>query len=374
MGMAHSNAFRQVSKFFDMPVEPVMKVLCGRNPEETKALAEKYGWEEASTDWKKVISRDDIDIVDISTPGNLHHPMAIAAAKAGKHIICEKPLSNTLSESKEMLRAVEKAGVQHMCGFTYRFAPAVQSIKNMVKSGQLGEIFHFRAAYQQDWIVDPSFPRVWRLQKKLTGSGALGDIGAHILDMAHNILGPVSEVCAATETFITQRPIPETDTGIGKKKRAKGKPKMGKVDVDDAAIFLARFASGKTLGTFEATRFAPGRRNHHCFEIYGSKGSIIWDLEHMNYFQYYNGSDPDLQQGFRTIHATDGGHPYADNWWPPAHIIGYEHCFVHEMYEFLTQLRRKKVTYPTFADGVQCQKVLDAVEKSAANKRWVTVK
>lgn len=373
MGKTHSNGLRQVDKFFDLPAKPVMKVLCGRNAEETQAAADQMGWQEASTDWKAVIARDDIDIVDISTPGDVHLPMAIAAAKAGKHIICEKPLANTLKDANAMLAAAKKAGVKHMCGFSYRFAPAVASIKKMVQSGQLGEIFHFRAAYQQDWIVDPEFPLVWRLQKKHAGSGALGDIGAHIIDMCHNLIGEVGEVSAATQTFIKKRQIPESDTGISKSKRASKKAKMGNVTVDDAAIVLGRIKGSNTLATFEATRFAPGRRNHHTFEINGSKGSVTWDLEHMNYFQYYNSADGDQEQGFRQVNATDPGHPYADAWWPSAHVIGYEHLFTHEFRDFIVELNRKKVTYPTFEDGVACQKVLDAVERAAKTKKWEKV-
>jgi len=371
MGKAHSNAFRKVGMFFDLKAEPVMKVLVGRDPEDTKAAAKRYGWEEWSTDWKQVMARDDIDVVDISTPGYLHEPMAIEAAKQGKHIICEKPLANTLPEAENMLKAVKKAGVKNMCGFSYRFAPAVAEIKRMIQNGDLGDIYHFRAAYQQDFIVDPDFPLIWRLEKKNAGSGALGDIGAHIIDMCHNLVGQVNEVSAATETFIKERPIPDDDTGINKSKR--GGKKTGKVTVDDAAIFLGRIKGSNTLATFEATRFAPGRRNHHTFEIYGSKGSVTWNMEHMNYFQYYNNSDPDLVQGFRLVHATDPGHPYADNWWPPAHLIGYEHLFVHEVYDFMDTLNKKKTTYPTFEDGVNCQKVLDAVQRAAKSKKWEKV-
>jgi predicted dehydrogenase len=373
MGKTHSNGLRQVSKFFDLPTEPVMKVLCGRDPGETKAAAAKMGWEEHSTNWKEVLARDDIDIVDIATPGDLHKPMAIAAAKAGKHVICEKPLANTAKESEAMLAAVKKAGVKHMCGFSYRFAPAVATIKKMVRTGDLGEIFHFRAAYQQDWIVDPEFPLVWRLQKKHAGSGALGDIGAHILDMCHNLVGPISEVSAATQTFIKKRKIPDSRTGMHRSNRASKKAKMGTVTVDDAAIVLARFKGRNTLATFEATRFAPGRRNHHTFEINGSKGSVVWNLEDMNYFQYFNCADPDQAQGFRRVNATDPGHPYADAWWPPAHSIGYEHLFTHEFYDFIRELNHKNVLYPTFEDGLQCNRVLDAVAKSARSRKWEKV-
>ena len=373
MGKTHSNGLRQVARFFDLPAEPVMKVLVGRNPDETKGAAKTLGWEEWSTDWKDVVRRDDIDIVDIATPGDLHMPMAIEAAKQGKHIICEKPLANTSKDSKKMLDAATKAGIKHMCGFSYRFAPAVASIKKMIQKGELGEIFHFRAAYQQDWIVDPEFPLVWRLQKKHAGSGALGDIGAHIVDMCQNLLGPIDEVSAATQTFIKKRKIPESDAGISRNKRASKKARMGNVTVDDAAIFLARMKQGNTLATFEATRFAPGRRNNHTFEINGSKGSIVWNLEHMNYFQYFNSADPDQAQGFRLVNATDPGHPYADAWWPSAHIIGYEHLFTHEFYDFINELKKKKVSYPTFEDGHRCNLVLDAVEKSAKSKRWEKV-
>ncbi len=373
MGKAHSNAWRKVGMFFDLPVKPVMKVLCGKFPEEVE-VAEKWGWEETSLNWKAVVARPDIDIIDVCTPNFLHPVMAIEAAKAGKHVVCEKPLANTLKEANTMLATVRKAGVKHMCGFSYRFAPAVATIKKMISKGELGDIFHFRAAYQQDWIVDPDFPMVWRLKKKHTGSGALGDIGAHITDLCQYLVGDISEVCAAMETFIKKRQISESDTGItaaGHKKRSK---KMGIVDVDDAAIFLGRIKGANTLATFEATRFATGRRNHNSIEIYGSKGSVLWNQEDMNFLHYYDRSDPPTAQGFRRIHATDGGHPYTEAWWPTGHIIGYEHLFVHEVYDFLSQLRRKKVTYSTFDDAVKCQKVLDAVEKSAKSRRWVKVK
>ena len=373
MGKAHSNAWRKVGMFFDLPAKPVMKVLCGKFPEEVE-VAEKWGWEETSLDWKAVVARPDIDIIDVCTPNFLHPVMAIEAAKAGKHVVCEKPLANTLKEANAMLAAVKKAGVKHMCGFSYRFAPAVATIKKMISKGELGDIFHFRAAYQQDWIVDPDFPMVWRLKKKHTGSGALGDIGAHITDLCQYLVGDVDEVCSAMETFIKKRQISESDTGItaaGHQKRTK---KMGIVDVDDAVIFLGRIKGANTLATFEATRFATGRRNHNSIEIYGSKGSVLWNQEDMNFFHYYNRSDPPLAQGFRRIHATDGGHPYTEAWWPTGHIIGYEHLFVHEVYDFLSQLNRKKVTYSTFDDAVKCQKVLDAVEKSAKSRKWVKVR
>lgn len=373
MGKTHSNAWRKVGMFFDTPYEPVMKVMCGKFPEEL-AVAGKYGWQETSLDWKATVRRPDIDIVDVCTPNFLHPMIAIEAAKAGKAVICEKPLANTLKDAETMLAAVKKAGVKNMCGFSYRFAPAVGTIKKMISSGELGEIFHFRAAYQQDWIVDPNFPMVWRLKKKHTGSGALGDIGAHIVDLCQYLVGDVAEVCGTMQTFIKHRPITESDTGISGKAAEKRLNKMGTVDVDDAAVFVGRIKGANTLATFEATRFAPGRRNFNSIEIYGSKGSVLWNQEDMNVFQFFSRNDPPTAQGFRRIHATDGGHPYTNAWWPTGHIIGYEHLFVHEIYEFLNNLGKKAETYSTFLDAVKCQRVLDAVEKAAATKRWVAVK
>jgi predicted dehydrogenase len=373
MGRTHSNAYRQVARFFEMPVEPVMKVLCDNEPEGTQRAADRLGWEEASNDWEAVVKRDDIDIVDICTPGFLHAPMAIAAAKAGKHVICEKPLANTLKEAQQMLDAVKKAGVKHMCGFTYRFNPAIATIKKMISSGELGEIFHVRAAYQQDWIVDPQFPLNWRLVKETAGSGALGDIGAHITDLTHHLVGDIAEVAAAMETFIEERPVADSSATIDAKTGHKTTGKMGKVDVDDAAVYIARFAQGKTLGTFEATRFAPGRRNFNGIEIYGSKGSVRWNQEDMHQFEYYNNDDAPDRQGFRKVLATDPAHPYMKAWWPSGHNIGYEHLFVNEIHDFIAQLDEKEVTYPTFEDGVKCQKVLDAVEKAAGSRKWEKV-
>ena len=372
MGKTHSNAWRRVGMFFDLPVEPVTKVLCGKFPEELTS-AGKWGWEETSLDWKETVNRPDIDVVDICTPNFLHPPIAVAAAKAGKQVICEKPLANTLADAKAMLAAVKAAGVKHMCGFSYRYAPAVATIKKMVAGGELGKIFHFRAAYQQDWIVDPGFPMVWRLRKKHTGSGALGDIGAHIVDLCQYLVGDVSEVSGTLQTFIKRRPVTESDTGIAGKSGEKRVSKMGVVDVDDAAIFVARIKGANTLATFEATRFAPGRRNYNSIEIYGSQGSVLWNQEDMNVFQYFNRNDPALVQGFRRVHATDPGHPYTKAWWPAGHIIGYEHLFVHEIYEFVSNLGKKAQPYSTFEDAVKCQQVLDAVERSAASKKWETV-
>lgn len=372
MGKAHSNAWRKVDMFFDLPVKPVMKVLCGKFPEELE-VSERYGWEETSLDWKETVNRPDIDIVDICTPNFLHMPIAIEAAKAGKHVVCEKPLANTLDDAEAMLAAVSNAGIKHMCGFSYRFAPAVQAMKKLISEGGLGEIFHFRAAYQQDWIVDPDFPMVWRLKKEHTGSGALGDIGAHITDLCHFLVGPVGEVTSALQTFIKERVVADSDVGAwGAKDSAKSK-QYDTVDVDDAAVFIGRIKDSNTLATFEATRFAPGRRNYNTIEIYGSKGSLLWNQEDMNVFHYFNRSDPDTLQGFRRIIACEG-QPFTQAWWPPGHIIGYEHLFVHEIHDFLCELDTPSATYPTFDDAVKCQRVLDAVETAAESRKWEKVK
>jgi len=373
MGKAHSNGWRKVAMFFDPPYTPVMKVACGAPGEDMTVAKEKWGWQEVSNNWEEVVNRPDIDIVDICTPNWLHPPVAIAAAKAGNHVVSEKPLANSLQEAQDMLKAVQSAGVKHMCGFSYRFAPAVQTIKNMLAKKQLGEIFHFRAAYQQDWIVDPEFPMVWRLKKKWTGSGALGDIGAHITDLCHFLVGEVAEVAAAMETFIKKRKVPSSTVGGISGTQGKDTGKWDTVDVDDAAVYLGRIKGANTLATFEATRFAPGRRNYNCIEIYGSEGSVIWNQEDMNQFLYFSRKDAPTLQGFRKVLACDVGHPYVHAWWPPGHIIGYEHLFVHELYEFLCGLKAKKVNYPTFEDAVKCQKVLDAVERAAASKKWEEV-
>ncbi len=373
MGKAHSNAWQKLAMFFDLPVQPVMKVLCRRSGSDLD-IAERYGWEEADTDWRRVVNRPDIDVVDICTPNYMHSEIAIEAARAGKHVICEKPLAATLADGQAMLKAVQKAGVKHMCGFSYRFAPAVATIKKLISKGALGRIFHFRGAYQQDWIVDPGFPLVWRLKKDEAGSGALGDIGAHTTDLCQYLVGDIEEVSASMRTFVKERPVSESDTGITSAGHRTKAGKKGKVTVDDAAIILGHIKGADTLATIEATRFATGRRNHNSIEIYGSEGAVLWNQEDMNFFHYYNRKDPDNLQGFRRIHATDPSHPYAAQWWPSGHIIGYEHLFVHEFYEFIKNLNAKMAAYPTFADAVSCQKVLDAVERSAASRKWEKVK
>ncbi|HEX9996236.1 MAG TPA: Gfo/Idh/MocA family oxidoreductase, partial [Abditibacterium sp.] len=320
MGKTHSNAYRQVNKFFDPSVTPRLRALCGRNEDNVRRAADHLGWESYETDWRKLIDRADIDIVDIATPGNQHREMAIYAAKAGKTVFCEKPLGNTFADAKEMLDAAEQAKVVNMVCFNYRRVPAIALAKRMIENGDLGRIYHFRARYLQDWIADPGFPLVWRLQKEIAGSGTLGDIGAHILDLSTFLVGNISSLSGMTETFVKERPLQAASTGT-EGLTAKASTEMGQVTVDDAAAFMTRFENG-AMGVFEATRFAPGRRNFNSFEINGEKGSIAFNFERMNELEYFNNDDPTDRQGFRTINVNENDQPYSGIYWPPGHIIG----------------------------------------------------
>jgi len=360
MGKAHSNAYRQVNPFFAPTLRPRMKVICGRTPSAVRAAAREYGWDEAATDWQEVVARKDIDIVDVSTPGDSHMEIAIAAARAGKAVLCEKPLANTVRDAERMLAAVEKAGVVHMICHNYRRAPAVMLARQLIAEGQLGTIRHYRGTYLQDWITDPNFPLVWRLDKKKAGSGALGDIAAHSIDLARFLVGEISEVAADLATFVKMRPLPDNPK------------KRGRVTVDDASVSLVRFANG-AIGTIEATRMAPGRKNYNRFEINGSRGSLAFDLERMNELELYLEADQQRVRGFRRILVTESTHPYVKAWWPPGHIIGYEHTFTHTVYDLLEAMARNKVPQPNFADGVRNQRVLGAIEKAAATRRWISV-
>jgi len=370
MGKAHSNAYRQVQHFFPGELVPRMKVLCGKAcSEELEATARLYGWEESDCEWERVMERKDIQVVDIATPGYLHHEMAIAAAETGKHIICEKPLANSLEEAKAMLAAAEKAGVKHYLNFNYRRVPAVAFAKSLIEAGRIGDPYHYHGAYLQDWIMDPSFPLVWRLEKKYAGSGALGDIGAHAADLACYLNGGIESVSGMMTTFIKERPLPLEGEGAWGAQGAGGK---GKVTVDDDTNFLARFQNG-SVGVFESTRFAGGRRNHNTFEIYGSKGSLAFNLERMNELEFYDRTEHQAFQAFKTIMVTEGVHPYVGNWWPPGHIIGYEHTFVHAIHDFLVCLEKDTMPSPNFADGVKNQAILDAVERSANAGQWTEI-
>jgi predicted dehydrogenase len=359
MGRAHSNAWRQVGRFMqDVPFEPVMKVVAGRTEAKVKEAAERLGWEEYATRWEDVIARKDIDIIDICTPGDSHLPIAIAAAEAKKHILCEKPLANTLADAEKMWNAATKAGVIHMVCHNYRRCPAVALAKQLIDAGKIGKIYHYRGTYLQDWIVDPAFPRVWRLVKSRAGSGSLGDILSHTMDLSRYLVGEPVEVNGLLETFITERPLPDNPA------------KKGPVDVDDAALSLVRYDNG-AVGYLEGTRFATGRKNYNRFEINGAKGSIVWDLEQLNELQLYVEEGPN--SGFRTISVTDGKHPYVGAWWPPGHIIGYEHSFTHTVYDFLRAIAEQKLPSPSFEDGYKNQRVLDAIERSARDGKWVKI-
>ena len=361
MGKAHSNAWRQVAAFSPPRLTPRRKVICGLIPKETRAMAHAYGWEETASDWRAVVARPDIDLVDICTPGDAHAEVAIGAAEAGKIVLCEKPLANTVADAERMLAAVTKAGVPHMICHNYRRVPAVLLAKQIIKEGKIGKVLHFRGTYLQDWITDPNFPLVWRLDKNKAGSGALGDIGSHSLDLARFLVGEIAEVAGAMETFVKTRPLP-------------GNPRRrGRVTVDDAAVAAVRFANG-ALGTIEATRFAPGRKNYNRFEINGSLGSLAFDLERINELEVYFESDPPSLRGFRTILVTENTHPHMKPWWPPGHVIGWEHTFTHVVGDLLEAVAGRKMPSPNFRDGVMNQRVLEAIERASQTRRWVRVK
>ena len=357
MGRAHSNAYRQLPRFFDVDPAPRMTAICGRDERGVREAADSLGWSSYETDYRRLIERDDVGLVDVVTPGNTHREIVLAALEAGKHVVCEKPLANTLAEAKEMLDAARRAGTINTVCFNYRRAPAVQLAKKLIDEGRLGTIRHWRSMYLQDFIMDPEFPLIWRLQKELAGSGALGDIGAHSVDLAHFLLGGISEVTGMMETFVKERPLEGSEGGTGE------------VTVDDAAAFLARFENGAT-GTFEATRFAAGRRNKNAFEINGSKGSVAFDLERMNELEVFFVDDDADVQGFRTVNVTEPVHPFAGAWWPPGHIIGYEHTFVHTMKDLMDGIKTGESPAPTFEDAYRCQAVLDAVERSVEGGGW----
>lgn len=372
MGRAHSNAYRQVSHFFDVDPTPRMAAISGRNEAAVKEAAEQLGWESYETDYQAMLARDDIHLVDVSTPGYNHKEIVIAALEAGKHVLCEKPLANTLDEAQAMLTAARKAGTINMVNFNYRRVPAIQLAKRLIEDGRLGEIRHFRAQYLQDFILDPGTPMMWRLQKELAGSGALGDIGAHITDLGQYLVGPITEVVGAMTTYIRQRPI-EIESSGGSGLTAVAGSETGDVTVDDAASFLARFENG-VMGTFDVTRLAPGRRNKNTFEINGSRGSLVFNLERLNELEVYFEDDEAGLQGFRTINVTEPVHPYTANWWPAGHIIGYEHTFVHVIKDLMDGIGKGENPHPDFEDGFRNQAVLDAVMRSVESGSWESPK
>ncbi len=359
MGKAHSAAYRDVPRYFpELDLQPEMKAICGRNEKAVREAAEQFGWDSYETDAMALINRTDIQVVDVSSPGWAHRDQVIAAAKAGKHIICEKPIANNLADARAMAKAVTEAGVSSFVMFNYRRVPAVALARQMIEAGEIGEIYHIRACYLQDWIADPQFPMVWRLDKELAGSGALGDIGSHIIDLGRFLVGELEEVCATTKTFIKERPT------------APGSKETGTVTVDDAAAWLAHFKNG-ALGTFEATRFARGRKNANRFEIFGSKGSLAFDFEEMNKLQFWSAADSEKFQGFREILVTESGHPYMDAWWPPGHIIGYQHTFVNALRDFFDAISKGVKPSPDINDGVAVQAALEAIAQSSDTRSWV---
>ena len=363
MGKAHSNAWRQAPRFFNLKANIELHTICGRNAAGVQAARVQLGWQNAATDWREVVESPLIDIVDIGTPNESHAEIAIAAARGGKHILCEKPLAMNVKQAEAMLAAAQKAKVVHMVCHNYRRIPAMALAKKMINEGVLGRIYHFHARYAQDWLVDPEFPLNWRLQKEASGSGANGDINAHIIDLGRYLVGEFKEVCGLLDTFVAERPIAEA--------LAKGTRKLGKVTVDDAAIFIGRMENG-ALANLEATRFAAGRKNHFEIEINGSKGSLYFDFEDMNRLKFFNGDDPKDRQGFRDILVTERGvQPYIANWWPPGHILGYEHTFIHTIADFVNACADGKPVQPTFEDGLKNQRVLAAVEESNQKGRWV---
>jgi predicted dehydrogenase len=365
MGRAHSNAYRKVGNFFDLEYEPILQAACARNEEQVTAFAKKWGYASIETDWRKLVARDDIDLIDICTPNNTHAQIAAAAAKAGKMILCEKPLSMNGPEGLKMVQAVEKSKVPNMVWYNYRRVPAVTLAKRLIEEGRLGKIFHYRAKFLQDWTMSKDLPQggagLWRLDAKAAGSGVTGDLLAHCIDTAIWLNGRIDTVNAMTETFINER----VHQATGKKE---------KVTIDDACAFLARFGNG-SLATFESTRYARGHKALYTFEINGEEASIAWDLHDLHRLSYFDHKDEGKLRGWRSIHVTDHGgeHPYMDKWWVPGLQIGYEHSFVHQVADFIEGLSKGKNASPTFRDALETQYVCDAVLKSAKTKKWEKV-
>jgi len=359
MGRAHSNALIDVQHFYDLPVRPVLQVACGRSAPDLQRFAERFGWQATETSWERLVEREDVDLVDISTSNVTHCPIAVAAARRGKHILCEKPLAMNTGEARQMLDAVREAGVTHMVAFNYRRVPALALARQLIETGKIGKIYHFNATYYQDWLVDPNFPITWRHDAGEAGSGAHGDLNAHIIDLGRYLVGEFEAVTAARETFIGERPLAD---GSGR----------GPVTVDDAVSFLARFRNG-ALGSFQATRLATGRKNMLRLEIFGSAGGLVFNLERLNELQFYSLNDTNTERGYRTILVTEPEHPYLRAWWPTGHILGWEHTFIHQARDLLVALGDQMPVAPDFYDGLRCQQVLDAALQSCLDGRWITI-
>ena len=370
MGAVHAHAWRNAHRFFDLPTTPELTAVAGRNKEAVSAAAEQLGFASMETDWRALVERDDIDLVDICTPGDGHAVIAVAALQAGKHVLCEKPLANTVEEAEQMAavaRAEAERGVWAMCGFTYRRTPALALARRLVEAGRIGTVRQVRAQYLQDWLHDPDAPMTWRLDKAKSGSGALGDLGAHLVDTTQWLTGQaITGVSAILETFVTSRPLSGERSGLGGHGETDANAPRGEVTVDDAALFTARFADG-AIATFEATRFALGRKNALRVEINGTAGSIAFDFEENNVLQFFDGTGPVEEQGFRRILVTEPEHPYVSAWWPPGHGLGYEHGFTHQVVDLVSAIAENRQPAPSFEDGLMVQRVLGAVEDSAAH-------
>ncbi|MFF9012638.1 Gfo/Idh/MocA family protein [Streptomyces sp. NPDC014870] len=366
MGAAHSQAWRTAGRVFDLPLRPVLAAVAGRDRAAVRAAADKHGWAAAETDWRALVARDDVQLVDVCTPGDSHAEIAVAALEAGKHVLCEKPLANSVAEAAAMVAAAEAAaarGQVAMVGFNYRRVPALAYARRLVAEGRLGALRHVRVTYLQDWLVDPAFPLTWRLERAHAGSGALGDLGAHAVDLAQYLAGELLVgVSALTETFVRERPLlAGVSAGLS---GAAGGAGYGAVTVDDAALFTGRLASG-ALASFEATRMAAGRKNALRIELNGEKGSLAFDLERLNELSFHDHTEPAVAAGFRRILVTEPDHPYLEGWWPPGHALGYEHTFVHQARDLVLAVANGAGPAPSFADGLQVQRVLAAVEESA---------
>ncbi len=364
MGKAHSNAYQKMPVFFyPPPAIPRLVSICGRSRSRVQEAAARYGYEKYETDWRRVVADPEVEVLDNGLPNDMHEAPCVEAAERGKPVLCEKPLGRNSKESARMLRAVTKAGVKNMVFYNYRFVPAMQLFRRMVHEGAVGKVRQFRAAYLSDWIVDPDFPLVWRLRKDISGSGALGDIGSHVIDIARFLVGEIDSTSALLKTFIGERNLEA------------GSPKRGRVTVDDAFISMVKFRSG-AIGTIEATRVATGRKNHQRVEVHGSEGSLYFDMERLNELQYYSSADPADRRGFRTILVTEKVHPYAGSYWPPGHVLGWEHAMVNQVYHFFDALANDKKVEPlaaTFEDGHRADMVIDAMIKSSSTRRWEPV-
>ena len=371
MGKAHSNGFTQMPLFFEPGVTVSKKAICGRDEEGVIAAMGKFGWESYETDYKKLAARKDIDVIDVTAPSNYHKPIVMEAIAQGKHVFCEKPLALNLADAREMLEAAKKAGIKHQIGFNYRFAPAIKLAKKLIDEGRIGKIYHFRGKYLQDWIIDPEFPMVWRLDKSICGSGTLGDLGAHVIDLAAYLVGDIKEVTGMSKTFVKKRPIVTEMSGLSGK--ADSDAPMGDVTVDDATAFCAEFECG-ALGTFETTRFSAGHKNDMSFEINGDKGSLKFEFERMNELWYCDYTEDAQTQGFRLIQASDECHSYAGDFWPVGHVLGYENTFVAQMYEFAKAIANDYKAAPGFDAGVKVAQIMDAVDLSIERRAWVDVK